>query len=385
MLTGPRWFPRQAMRKRGILVGTSTKIRNPEVGVEAAVRARYGKAARETEAALCTPVEYDTDLLEAIPWEIRNRDYGCGDPSRFAGPGETVLDLGSGSGKIYYILAQKVGSTGQVIGVDFNDEMLSLARRYRDEVAGKIGYANVDFRKARIQDLKLDYELLDEHLNRNPVRNSGDLLAVEAFADELRRTRSLIPDESIDLIVSNCVLNLVRDEDIPGHLKRDPALWSGCVSGAFREDRFLEALEDANFYGITVERWETKPYRTVEGIEFRSVTFQATKGKEGPCFERKQAVIYRGPWKKVFDDDGHVLERGRRMAVCEKTFEIYSKAPYRDDLVLLEPYESVPLDSAQPFSCRGKAYRHPRETKGQEYNVTESSGEACCGPDESCC
>ena len=395
-------------------MGTSTepKLQPAEIGVEAAVRARYERAAQETEDLLCSPVAYEEEYLKVIPKEIIERDYGCGDPSRFAGPGDTVLDLGSGSGKICYILSQKVGATGRVIGVDFNDEMLGLARRYRNEVAKKIGYSNVEFRKARIQDLKLDYELLDEHLRRHPVGNSHDLLKVEALADELRTTRPLIPDHSVDLVVSNCVLNLVRDEDklqlihemyrvlrrggriaisdivsdedIPDHMKRDPELWSGCVSGAFREDLFLKTLEEAKFYGITFERWESKPYRRVEGIEFRSVTLQAVKGKEGPCIERNQAVIYKGPWKKVFDDDGHVLERGRRMAVCEKTFGIYSKAPYRDDFILLEPYEPTPEDEAKLFDCRRVAFRDLRETKGQDYNVTESSGEVCCGPGESC-
>ena len=392
--------------------GTDAKLQATEVGVEAAVRARYERAARKTEDLLCSPVEYEEEYLKAIPKEILERDYGCGDPSRFARPGDAVLDLGSGGGKICYILSQKVGATGRVIGVDSNDEMLGLARRHRGNVAKKIGYSNVEFRKARIQDLKLDYELLDEHLSRHPVENSRDLLKVEALTDELRTMSPLIPDNSVDLVVSNCVLNLVRDEDkhqlihemyrvlrkggriaisdivsdedIPDHMKRDPELWSGCVSGAFREDLFLKTLEDAKFYGITLERWESKPYRTVEGIEFRSVTLQAVKGKEGPCIERNQAVIYKGPWKKVSDDDGHLLERGRRMAVCEKTFGIYSKAPYRDDFIFLEPFEPTPEEEAKPFDCRRVAFRHPRETKGQEYNVTESSGEACCAPGESC-
>ena len=274
--------------------GTDAKLQASQVGVEAAVRARYERAARETEHVLCSPVEYEEEYLKAIPKEILERDYGCGDPSRFARPGDTVLDLGSGGGKICYILSQKVGAPGRVIGVDSNDEMLGLARRHRGNVAKKIGYSNVEFCKARIQDLKLDYELLDEHLSRHPVENSRDLLKVEALADELRTTSPLIPDNSVDLVVSNCVLNLVRDEDkhqlihemyrvlrkggriaisdivsdedIPDHMKRDPELWSGCVSGAFREDLFLKTLEEAKFYGITLERWESKPYRTVEGI-----------------------------------------------------------------------------------------------------------------------
>ena len=382
-------------------------------GVEEAVRARYEQAARAREESLCcSAADYEEGYLEAIPREIVERDYGCGDPSRYAQRGETVLDLGSGSGKICYILGQRVGAEGRVIGVDFNDEMLSLARRYQPEISARLGYSNVEFRKGRIQDLRLDYEQLDRRLSERPVNDSGGLLELEAYTDSLRKTSPMIPDESVDLVVSNCVLNLVRDEDkqqlireiyrvlrvggrmavsdivsdedISPEMKQDPDLWSGCISGAFREDLFLEALEEAKFYGITLDRYESKPFRTIDGIEFRSVTVLAWKGKEGPCLERNQSVIYKGPWKKVHDDDGHILERGRRMAVCDKTFGIYSCAPYRDQFVLVTPYQEIPLEEAKAFDCRGRAYRHPRETKGLDYRVTKSSGESCCGP-EGCC
>jgi arsenite methyltransferase len=395
----------ETIRRAG---GEGTK----EGGVEGAVRARYAQAARRREDELCCPVEYDPQYLEVIPREILERDYGCGDPSRYAAPGDTVLDLGSGSGKICYILSQRVGTEGRVIGVDFNDEMLALARGCQSEIAERLGYANVEFRKGRIQDLRLDYECLDRYLSDHPVKDSSDLLTLEARADALRLSSPMIPDQSVDLVVSNCVLNLVRDEDkqqlireiyrvlrvggriaisdiisdedVPAHLKQDAELWSGCISGAFREDQFLRAFEEVGSYGIALNRWQSKPFRTVEGIEFRSVTVLAYKGKEGPCLERNQAVIYRGPWKKVYDDDGHVLERGRRMAVCAKTFSIYSREPYRDEFIFIEPYNEIPMESATAFDCRGRAYRSPRETKGMDYRVTESSGESCCGP-EGCC
>src|SRR4051812_40112415 len=88
--------------------------------VEFAVRERYSAGAQRAEAALCCPVSYDPKYLEPIAVEILERDYGCGDPTRHLKPGETVLDLGSGSGKVCYIAAQVVGPTGRVIGVDCN-------------------------------------------------------------------------------------------------------------------------------------------------------------------------------------------------------------------------------------------------------------------------
>src|SRR5258708_39417734 len=76
---------------------------------------------------------------------------------------------------------------------------------------------------------------------------------------------------------------------------------------------------------MEIVKGDEKPWRTIQGIEFRSITVVAHKGKQGPCWERKQAVIYRGPWRKVIDDDGHMLERGKRMAVCDKTLRIYGR------------------------------------------------------------
>jgi hypothetical protein len=123
----------------------------------------------------------------------------------------------------------------------------------------------------------------------------------------------------------------------------------------------------------------------VAGIEFRSVTVEAWKGKQGPCYERNQAVIYKGPFKEVLDDDNHRLFRGRREAVCDKTFNLYKKAPYREFFEFVEPLTPVPLSEAVPFDCSRQAVRHPRETKGLDYNVTSAASE-CCGSDAgSCC
>ncbi|NUN24457.1 MAG: methyltransferase domain-containing protein, partial [Candidatus Jettenia caeni] len=102
---------------------------------EQAVRERYSAAAAQKEAALCCPVTYNPKYLEVIPKEVLDRDYGCGDPSQYLAEGETVLDLGSGGGKICFIASQVVGSSGRVIGVDMNDEMLALARKANIEVS----------------------------------------------------------------------------------------------------------------------------------------------------------------------------------------------------------------------------------------------------------
>src|SRR5207247_11279859 len=107
--------------------------------------------------------------LKATHQEVIDRDYGCGDPSKHLREGETVLDLGSGTGKICFIAAQIVGPNGRVIGVDMTDEMLDVARRNAPLVAERVGYNNVEFCKGRIQDLALDLELFARHLKENPT------------------------------------------------------------------------------------------------------------------------------------------------------------------------------------------------------------------------
>jgi len=378
---------------------------------ESAVRSRYANAAKAPEAALCCPVDYDKKYLEAIPAEVVEKDYGCGDPSRYVREGETVLDLGSGTGKICFIASQVVGATGRVIGVDMTDDMLEVARRNAPVVAEKIGFANVEFRKGRIQDLALDLEKLDAVLKERPVASAEEFLALDVLAAELRVTHPLVADESVDVVVSNCVLNLVEprakrqlfeeifrvlrkggravisdivcDEMVPEHLQSNPELWSGCISGALTEEGFLAAFEQAGFYGVEVLKFDAAPWRTVEGIEFRSITIQAYKGKQGPCFERNQAVIYKGPFKEVLDDDGHRMERGRRYAVCDKTYNLYRKAPYAAAFEFIEPLSSIPLESAAPFDCTRTSLRHPRETKGMEYSATTDASQCCDGG--SCC
>lgn len=385
------------------------------VKTESVVKDRYAKGANARQEALCCPVEYDTKYLEIIPDEVIERDYGCGDPSRWVKEGETVLDLGSGTGKICFIASQIVGAEGKVIGVDMTDDMLEVAYRNQPIVAERVGYDNVEFRKGRIQDLGLDLNALEERLQESPVDDANSFLAAEELAAELRVKKPLIESDSIDIVVSNCVLNLVCkenrrqmfeeihrvlkrggravisdivcDEEVPQDLQDDPELWSGCISGAFLEDEFLQAFEDAGFYGVRILKLDEEPWQTVKGIEFRSITIEAYKGKEGICLERNQAVIYKGPFKKVLDDDGNAMERGKRYAVCDKVYNIYKSEAYEDMFEFVDPKTEVPKDKAEPFDCSVTRIRDPRETKGQDYDATTEASD-CCSPDSGgseCC
>ncbi|WP_144863993.1 methyltransferase domain-containing protein [Hyella patelloides] len=382
--------------------------------IESEVLERYQEGAKQQQPSLCCPTEYEGNYLQILPEEIIAKDYGCGDPTRYVNEGETVVDLGSGAGKNCYILAQKVGATGKIIGVDFNDEMLSLARKYQDEIAKIIGYHNTQFVKGKIQNLRLPLDKLQSWLDKNPIKNINDLSNYEQECDRLRQTETLIPDNSVDVVISNCVLNLVKpedkkqlfqeifrvlkrggravisdivcDEDPTPNIINDPELWSGCIAGAFREDSFLKMFEDAGFYGVEILKREETPWQVIDGVEFRSMTLRAYKGKQGDCWERKQAIVYKGPWKQVQDDDGHTYCRGEKMAVCDKTYQILTNAnsPYAKDIIGIEPYENIPLEAATEFNCKNKAIRHPKETKGVEYKLTNMNDSDCCAAGECC-
>src|SRR6195256_1436143 len=167
------------------------------INAESEVRKRYAAGAQATEAKLCCPVDYNAEYLKVIPQEVIERDYGCGDPSKYLREGETVLDLGSGTGKICFIAAQVVGPKGKVIGVDMTDEMLEVARRNAPVVAERIGYDNVELRKGRIQDLALDLEKLDAELKARPITDATSFLRADELAQELRIKHPLVATESV--------------------------------------------------------------------------------------------------------------------------------------------------------------------------------------------
>ncbi len=366
------------------------------------VQDRYSEGARTVQPSLCCPVSYDTKLLGMLPAEIIEKDYGCGDPSRYVRSGDTVLDLGSGGGKLCYMAAQLVGPTGRVIGVDMNEDMLALARKYREDMAARLGGERVQFLKGKIQDLALDLEARDAWLAGRPLRTGADLAAFEDWQSEQRLLRPLVADASVDLVISNCVLNLVdeddrrklireihrvlkpggraaisdivSDESVPEHLKADSLLWSGCVAGAFQEQELLRVFAEAGFLAVGYDKWDAKPWQIVEGIEFRSVTLTAVKGASGPRLDYGHTVIYRGPYAEVRDDEGHVFPRGERMAVCERTYRFLTEGPHRDDFIGLPP---AVMREPVPWSVAPGTRRAAIETKGAVHART-CAAPGCC-------
>ncbi len=232
------------------------------------LREKYGDAARQVAEGGCcdagsscagedgdpiTSGLYGDDDREDLPTAALEASLGCGNPTALAKlrEGETVLDLGSGAGVDVLLSARRVGPEGRVYGVDMTDEMLEEARQNAREA----GAGNVEFRKGEIEDLPL-------------------------------------PDASVDVIISNCVINLSADKEqvlseafrvlrpggrfavsdvvvrgpVPEAIRRNMELWAGCVAGALEEDEYRRLLAEAGFGEIEVE--PTRVYSAGDAASF---------------------------------------------------------------------------------------------------------------------
>jgi arsenite methyltransferase len=239
--------------------------RMSDTHVQTAVREKYGEIARTVgKTSCCGPTScgcgdpitsdlYSDRETEGLPAEALAVSLGCGNPTALIDlqPGQTVLDLGSGGGIDVLLSAKRVGPTGKVYGLDMTDEMLALAR----ENQRKAGVTNVEFLKGTIEAIPL-------------------------------------PDQSVDVIISNCVINLSVDKDavlreafrvlkpggrfavsdvvirgdVPTEVRRSLELWVGCVAGALRDDEYAAKLNAAGFADIELDPWRV--YRVEDARAF---------------------------------------------------------------------------------------------------------------------
>jgi len=244
-----------------------------------AVREKYAGIARSAATHSCCgptacgasdPVTsnlYSDAELSGVPREAAAVSLGCGNPTALVDlqPGETVLDLGSGGGIDVLLSARRVGPTGKVYGLDMTDDMLALARENQRQA----GVDNVEFLKGEIEQIPL-------------------------------------PDCSVDVIISNCVINLSPDKDrviaeafrvlkpggrfavsdvvvrgeVPDDIRRDAEAWIGCIAGALEEEEYRGKLTRAGFSGVDLERWRV--YDIADG-RFASAFVRATKPAPQPC------------------------------------------------------------------------------------------------------
>ena len=261
----------------------------------AVVKDFYTEAADTAKEDILNPACYDPALMDHIPEQYRFRGYGCGSPVMDAGitEGEHVVDLGSGRGIECFIAAKQVGPQGRVTGIDMLDPMLAHAREGQAAVAKKLGYDNMDFRKGYLETMPLE-------------------------------------DDTADLLLSNCVLNLSTDkrsmfsemfrvlkpggrltisdvvcETEPGpEIRNDDTLHGECIAGAQTQKNLCGLLEEAGFESlIMIKRF---PYRIVGGHQFFSLTFSARKPVEAEMVK----TVYRGPLKTAVTPGGTILTPG---------------------------------------------------------------------------
>lgn len=239
-----------------------TSLTNPEetAAVRAVVRARYGAIAAGRAASCCgsadsTPAAvtlYESPGVADLPADIAGLSLGCGDPLALASlqPGQTVLDLGSGAGLDCFLAAQRVGPTGRVIGVDMTPEMLDRARAN----AQRLGVTNVEFRLGEIEHLPVADASVDVIISNCVINLSPDKPAVfrEAF-------RVLKPGGRLS------VSDILADRPLPETLRADLESWASCVSGAVPAADYVAALEAAGFVDVRVERQFSADEAGLEG------------------------------------------------------------------------------------------------------------------------
>lgn len=303
------------------------------------VREFYGNAADHPEEDLCCPVRPRPTDIEHIPPEVVERFYGCGSPVIQADPqpGETTLDLGSGAGIDVFICARRVGPTGRAIGVDMTDRMLAVAEEARRKVARNLGYDNVEFRRGFLEELPVD-------------------------------------DASVDLVTSNCVINLspdkrlvfreiwrvlrnggrfvvsdiVAEREVPAAKRQDPRLWGQCISGALTEEEFLAALERAGFHGIEV--LEKFFWREVDGYRFFSVTVRGWRhDRREVAGDGTEFAVYLGPWRGVCDEQGIFYPRGVPVPVDRATADRLRRPPCAEHF---QVGEAAPKPGRPDCGCR---------------------------------
>ena len=292
-----------------------------------AVNERYAKAVMTGEE-MCCPTGYNhEDLQTFIPQAVLKVSYGCGTPIGLSTvqSGETVLDIGSGGGIDCFEASRRVGPTGRVIGIDMTDEMLALARTHAPTVAANLGYteSNVEFHKGQ-----------------------ADAMPVE--------------DEGVDLIVSNCVINLapdksrvfremfrvlkaggrftisdiIADQPIPNYLLHDKEKWGDCLSGALQWGAYWTGLRTAGFLGL--HQVHVLPWRIIDGIHFLSITLTGYKLPSHPLASPLRFATLHGPFRRVVDELGSTYIRGNPVPIESPINHLLTSAPYNDHFILSE-------------------------------------------------
>lgn len=255
----------------------------------------YTEAADNAKEDILNPACYDPELMDHIPEKHRFRGYGCGSPVMDADiqPGEHVVDLGSGRGIECFIASRLCGRAGQVTGIDMLDPMLQYAREGQTAVAENLGYDNMDFRKGYLEKLPLEDNTADLLLSNCVLNLSADKR--KTFSEMFR-----ILKPGGRLTISDVVC-----ETEPGPaIRNDDTLHGECIAGAQTQKNLIGLLEESGFGSLTIIK--RFPYRTVGGHQFYSLTFAAYK----PAKNETVKTVFRGPLETALTSSGEILIPG---------------------------------------------------------------------------
>lgn len=282
------------------------------------VREFYGKAAESPQEELCCPTKNSKEDTDHIPRDVIDRFYGCGSPVTMANiaDGETMVDLGSGAGIDCFIAAKKVGPKGKIYGIDMTDEMLKVANENNPIVAKNLGFDVVEFRKGFLEKIPVKDNSVDLITSNCVINLSYDKKAV---FDEMWR---ILKDHG-RIVISD----IVSKEETPNYLRSNKQLWGECISGSLTEDDFMASLEQSGFYGL--QTLKKVFWKEVEGYPFYSVTVRGYKfEKKDGCVYIGQRAVYHGPFKAVIDEEGHLFPRNKPVEVCTDTASKLINPPY---------------------------------------------------------
>ena len=268
--------------------------------------------------------------------------------------GETVVDLGSGAGIDCFIAAKKAGAKGSVIGVDMTDDMLKVANESKGQVSSNLGYDTVEFRKGFLEEIPVNDKSVDLITSNCVINLSPDKRKV--FGEMIR----VLKDHG-RIVVSD----IISSQKIPEGIRDNEQLLGECIAGALTEDQFLSYLEQVGFY--VMEGPFDLPFRfrpprtaghraiTVENIDFCSITVRAYKfEKTAGCVFIGQHAVYNGPFKVIIDEEGHVFPRNQSIEVCTDTAQKLSEIPYKGMFTILEPdQDSQEVSCCSPSATNG--------------------------------